>query len=91
MYFSSRLRIKNGLVTISRVETNPSLTKAKIFITVYPEAGEKEVKAKLKHLKKGLIEYIKKNFAMKRFPRLEFEISREEKNRIKIEKLLAKI
>lgn len=87
MYFSSHLRIKNGLVTISRVETNPSLTKAKIFITVYPETGEKEVKAKLKHLKKGLIEYIKKNFAMKRFPRLEFEISREDK----IEKLLAKI
>lgn len=89
-FLSSNIRIKNGVITVSRVELDPNLTKAVILITVYPESGEQETISKIQALKKDFAEYIKKDFKARKLPIFEFAIDAGEKKRLKIEELLGK-
>ena len=90
LFFSLNLKVRGGIITVSRVELDSDLTKAKILITVYPEKFENEVVMKLKNLKNNFVEYVKKDFKMKKLPSFKFEIDEGEKKRMKIEEILAK-
>lgn len=89
-FLSSNIRIKNGIIAANRVELDPSLTKAVILITIYPEDEEKETISRLQALKKDFTEYMKKDFRGRKLPRFEFAIDEGERKRIKIEELLSK-
>lgn len=89
-FLSSNVRIKNGVIAVSRVELDPNLTKAAILITVYPESKEQEIISKIRVLGKDFTEYVKKDFKARKLPNFEFAIDESEKKRIKIEELLAK-
>lgn len=89
-FLSSNIRIKNGVITVSRVELEPNLTKAAILITVYPESKEKETISKIRALGKNFTEYVKKDFKARKSPIFEFAIDEGEKKRLKIEEFLAK-
>lgn len=90
LFLSSGIRIKNGIITVSRVELDQNLTKAVILITVYPEKAEKETISRIQALGRYFMEYIKKDFGGRKLPSFEFAVDEGEKKRTKIEKLLAK-
>lgn len=82
------IKLKNTLITITRAEISSDIKSLKIFITVYPESGEKTA---LKELARNLSEWQKflaSKFRARFLPRSEFLIDQGEKNRQKVEELL---
>lgn len=80
----------NSIITITHIETSKDLKSAKIFISIFPEGEELAIMNLLKAKIKELREFIGSKIKMKFLPHLEFEVDKGEKERQKIEKLLAK-
>ncbi|MBI2507209.1 MAG: ribosome-binding factor A [Candidatus Niyogibacteria bacterium] len=78
------------LVTATRIEITPGFKEAKIFISVWPEGGEKEIMRSLENSKKELYKYMKERFKIKYMPVFEFKIDKGEKARMKVEEILKK-
>jgi ribosome-binding factor A len=89
-FIASRFGFKEGLITVSRAEIEPSLTRVKIYFTVYPETKEREILEKLKKAAPDFREYVKNFYRIRRLPIFEFDIDYGEKNRMRIEELLLK-
>lgn len=77
-----------AMVTVTRTETSDDLRLAKIFISVYPENGEKEIIDSLKNKAHDFRNYLKSKIKMKFLPSIVFEIDRELKMERKIEEIL---
>lgn len=87
-FILKEIKLKNTLITITRAEISSDIKSLKIFITVYPESGEKTA---LKELTKNQSEWQKflaSKFKARSLPRSEFLIDEGEKNRQKVEELL---
>ncbi len=82
--------IRNALITITRVESSKDLKNAKIFISIFPEDKEVEIFRILKSKIGELRHYIGSRIKSKFLPRLEIEISEEEKAQKRIDELLKK-
>ena len=88
--FILRLRLQKNLVTVTGVELSKDSKYAKIFISIYPEGKEKEALKILQGNRQKVREFIGSKTSMKFLPRFDFEIDKGEKNRQKIEELLAR-
>ena len=79
---------RRSMITVTRVATSRDLSKATIFLTVYPEAQEKAALDFLKRKRPQLRAFIKSRAALKRIPFVEIAIDRAEKARQRLDALL---
>jgi ribosome-binding factor A len=79
------------LVTLTRVETEKDLKKAKVFVSIIPEKMEKEVFEILKKKKNYFRHLLGKKVFLKKIPEIEFLIDKGEKKAQKIIEILEKI
>lgn len=82
--------IVGALLTVTRVEITPSFKEARIFVSVWPEKKEGEVKKFLENSQKEFYEYMKKNIKIKYMPFFEFKIDEGERARQRVEEILRK-
>jgi len=84
-------RESNGtsLVTVTRAEISPSKKRVIIFFTVLPEEKEEMVMDLLGRRKRDFMEFIDNNARIGRMPEIQFSVDIGEKNRQKIDSLLA--
>ncbi len=89
----ARFLLVNGnnssLLTVTRVELTKDGKNATIFFTVFPESFEKTALEFAKRKRSEFKEFVKENSKLGRIPLLDFEIDLGEKNRQKIDTLLA--
>lgn len=86
--FLSRETNKTSLITVTGASVSPDLKRATLYITVLPEAKEREALGFAKRKRAELREFLKKNMNVKVTPFLEVEIDKGEKNRQRIDQLL---
>lgn len=79
-----------SLITVTRVLTSPDNKYAKIMITVLPKNKEQAAWGFVKRNLGDMRKYIMKELNINPIPFLEVEIDGGEKNRQKIDELLAK-
>jgi ribosome-binding factor A len=78
-----------SLITATGCEVSPDLKKAVVYFTVLPESKEKSALDFSKRMRGDFRDYLKKNLEMRVIPFIDFEIDKGEKNRQRIEQLLA--
>ena len=78
----------DSLITVTSASVSHDLKNATIFISVLPEAGEKEALQFAKRKRTELREYLKKNMQVKNVPFVDIKIDEGEKRRQKIDELL---
>ena len=76
------------LITVTRVEVSSDFRQAKVFVTVYPESGEKAALIFLKRKRSDLRDFVKSHTNMDMLPRFDFLIDRGEKHRQRIDELI---
>jgi len=86
--FLGRVDNHTSLITITGATASPDLKRATIYITVLPEAKERDALAFVKRQRSELRGLLKKKMEIKNIPFLDFEIDQGEKNRQKIDELL---
>ncbi len=79
-----------SMITVTRVLLTPDNKKAKIMIIVMPKEKEKAAYGFIKRNLGDLRKYITKELRINPIPFLDVEIDEGEKNRQKIDELLAK-
>lgn len=77
-----------SLITITRAEISSDLQKITFYISVYPDAFEKEALDFCKRRRSELREYIKEQSRLRILPRLDFDLDLGEKNRQRVDVLL---
>ncbi len=89
----ARFLLLNGngssLITVTNVELTSNGKNATIFFTVFPIEFEKTALEFAKRKRSEFKEFVKDNSKLGRIPQLDFEIDSGEKNRQKIDNLLA--
>ena len=78
----------HSLITITRTSVAPDLTRATVYLTVFPEQEETQALAFAKRQRSDLREYIKKHTDFRRLPFVDIEIDLGEKNRQHIDELV---
>ncbi len=86
--FLGRENNRTSLITVTSATCSPDLKRATIFITVLPNAKEKNALEFAKRKRSELREFLKKNMPIKTIPFLDIAIDLGEKNRQKIDELL---
>jgi ribosome-binding factor A len=79
-----------SMITVTRVIMTPDNKKAKIMVTVLPREKEKAAYGFIKRNLGDLRKYVTKGLRINPIPFLDVEIDEGEKNRQKIDELLAK-
>jgi len=82
------VKLKNTLITITRAEISSDIKSLKIFLTVYPENGEKTALTELARNLSEWQKFLASKFRARFIPRSKFIIDQGEKNRQKVEELL---
>ncbi len=78
-----------SLLTITKCEVSPDLKRAIVFLTVLPESKEKSALAFAIRNRTEFTDYMKKNSRLPRIPYIDIKIDEGEKNRQRIDDLLA--
>ncbi|HCB32730.1 MAG TPA: 30S ribosome-binding factor RbfA [Deltaproteobacteria bacterium] len=78
-------------VTISRVETTPSLTSAKVYVSIFPTKGKEELIASLNHASGFFSRNLGKVLKTRNTPHLTFEYDRGFDHSDEIEILLRNV
>ena len=78
-------------VTISRVETTPSLNSAKVFVTIFPTSGKEELIKSLNHASGFFSQKLGKVLNTRNTPHLTFEYDTGFDHSDEIEILLRKM
>lgn len=78
-------------VTISRVETSPSLTSAKVYVSIFPTKGKEELIASLNHASGFFSRKLGKVLKTRNTPHLTFEYDRGFDHSDEIEILLRNV
>ncbi|MFA6354872.1 MAG: ribosome-binding factor A [Candidatus Paceibacterota bacterium] len=79
-----------SLITVTRVLLSPDNKRAKIMISVLPKEKEKAAYGFIRRNLGELRKYVQKGLKINPIPFLEVEIDEGEKNRQRIDELLAK-
>jgi ribosome-binding factor A len=82
---------KGVLVTITRVETLPNLSEAKVWISVLPEDQAQKIIGDLNRKIYFLQQKINKIFKMRIVPKIRFLVETKTKEAARVEELLQKI
>ncbi|MDO8554980.1 MAG: 30S ribosome-binding factor RbfA [bacterium] len=88
--FIKKFSFGKTIVTVTRLEVSDDLRTVKVFIGAYPQADEARTMALLAKKNKEIRKYIGSHIRWKFLPELIFLIDEGEKNRQRIEELLAK-
>lgn len=86
--FLAREDNKTSLITVTSATCSPNLTRATIFITVFPVTAEKDALSFVRRKRSELRELLKKSIPIKVIPFIDIAIDLGEKNRQKIDELL---
>ena len=78
-----------SLITVTGCEVSRDLKNAVVYFTVLPENKEKAALDFVKRMRGNFRDYLKKNLEMRVLPFIDFEIDKNEKNRQRIDQLLA--
>ena len=89
-FITRTLASSESMITVTRVEIASHLKEAKIFLSVWPEAKEKEILSILASVRRDLYEYLSRHLKIKYIPSLTFEIDKGEKARLRVEEILQK-
>jgi ribosome-binding factor A len=81
----------DALVTITRVEVNPDLGAAKVYISCFPEDKSKEIFQILKREVYSIQKELDKRLKMKTVPKIKFLEEEKTKEAGEVEELLEKI
>ncbi|OJI08694.1 hypothetical protein BK006_03355 [bacterium CG10_49_38] len=87
--FLNRAAGTQSVVTVTHCEMPADLKTAKIFISVFPESKEEEALHFARRRRSELREVIAEKLPLKNLPFIEIELDEGEKNRQKIDRLLA--
>lgn len=80
---------KTSLITVTEASVSNDMKRATIFFTVFPAEKEEAVLDFLKRKRSEFHDYLKGKLETRSIPFVDFEIDRGEKNRQRIEELLA--
>ena len=72
---------RQSLITVTRADVSPDLTKATVYFTVLPNDYEKTALDFAKRKRAEFRTFIKKNTQLRRLPFFDFEIDYGEKHR----------
>lgn len=86
--FIKKFSFGKTIVTVTRLEISDDLMFVKIFVSAYPQAGEKQAMALLSKKSKDIRKYIGARVRWKFLPELIFLVDEGEKNRQRIEEIL---
>jgi ribosome-binding factor A len=86
--FLNRESTNASLITVTSASVSPDLKKATIFITAFPDTGEKTALLFAKRKRSEMREFLKEYMQTKNVPFIDVEIDRGEKNRQKIDELI---
>jgi len=87
--FLEREATNQSLITVTGCVVTDDLKKATVYFTVLPENKEKAALDFTKRMRSDFRDYLKKNLEMRVLPFIDFEIDKGEKNRQRIDQLLA--
>lgn len=76
-----------SLITVTRCDVAPNLSAAVAYISVIPDDKEAQAIEFLKRRQYDLHQFVKEKSALRRAPRVKFEIDKGEKNRQLIDNL----
>jgi ribosome-binding factor A len=82
---------KGVLVTITRVETLPNLSEAKVWISVFPEKEAERIFGNLNKRVYFFQQKINKIFRMRIVPKIRFLIETKTREAARVEELLEKL
>src|SRR3989338_8568738 len=85
--FLAREANRNSLITVTRVQMSEDGKRAVIYITVFPELGEKAALAFANRNRGELGQFLSKRTRDMRLPLFEFEIDLGEKTRGRLDEL----
>ncbi|MCU0660259.1 MAG: ribosome-binding factor A [Candidatus Pacebacteria bacterium] len=80
---------KTSLITVTEATISKDMKRATIFFTVFPAEKEEAVLDFLKRKRSEFHDYLKGKLETRAIPFVDFEIDRGEKNRQRIDELLA--
>ncbi|MEK7639008.1 MAG: ribosome-binding factor A [Patescibacteria group bacterium] len=81
----------NPMITITRVDLSPDLTRALIFFTTIPDGRENDALIFLQRSAHDLRDYLKSHARLKRIPHLDFLLDAGERHRQHIDELVGEI
>lgn len=79
--FLDRESNRQSLVTVTRADISPDLSRATVFFTVIPDEYEEEAVLFAKRKRSDFRTFVKKHTSLRRIPFFEFEIDRGERHR----------
>ena len=86
--FVSRESNRQSLITITRADVSPDLSKATVYFTVLPNEKEQEALDFLKRKRVEFRTHVKQQTQLRRLPYFDFVIDEGEKNRQHLDTLL---
>lgn len=88
-YWSKRLELPKGtMVSVSRVEVSPSLERAYVYISIWPEEGREQVWDILKKNTYRTQKYLDARLFMKFVPKITLAVDKGEIARREVENVL---
>lgn len=86
---ASDIELPSGvIVTITRVKTSPDLRHAKVYLSVLPEASQRETMSILINSVKELQNTLNDKVTLRAIPKLRFEIDETEQEAMELDRLL---
>jgi len=87
--FQRELEFPPGtMATITKVDVDKALTKARVGLSIWPEKFRGSVKEMLDKKKGRLQKHLSKKLIIRKFPKLEFYIDDENLKRLEIEEMI---
>lgn len=83
--------LDNGLITITGVQCTADLSRAKVFLTILPQAGEKKALSVLRRHGRFFAAALFKKLKIKQIPHFIWCLDELEKNALAIEKTITDI
>jgi len=90
-YISRELILKEGLITVTKVDCSPDLKNAKVFVSILPDKLFGTALSSLRKHSSSLHTYLKKTIRIRKVPRISWEIDPTEKHASVIDRLLDQI
>lgn len=79
--FLGRESNRQSLITVTRADVSPDLSKATVFLTVLPDSYQDTVLDFAKRKRTEFRTYVKKHTQLRRLPFVDFEVDYGEKHR----------
>ena len=82
---------KDGLVTVTRINTSPNLRQAKVYISVLPDNKTGSALAEIRKHNNDFLKYLKTRLSLKYIPKLIWKMDEKIKYMNEIDEVLMKI